>query len=394
MARFSSTITTGADGTVEYHLEPSEARAVADIPTEALENWTFVDTETDGLWDPIYVIEIAAQRFHGLTPIGEPFKVFLDHGIEIPVMATAVHGYTTDFIRENGIDPKSAYAAFREYVGDSYVSSHYLIFDWDRVLVPELTRLGEAPIGKRGFCTWFLSRRSLPEFKTHRLDYLREVFTLACSRAHSAVGDVEAVVDLLLRVIFPRLSRAGMSDIGSVANFSRLKPLALCRERLTGIEIGVPYREIVYVNAEADLRKAARDRAREKLARFKEEQQLKEEAEFLVHSGTSLPQLLIQYHMLEETPDVGFEGEMFVFTGTMAWGSRPEAEKEIIDRGGLMAKTKAMSQIDYLVLGEDPEMGWMSGNSVTKLGNAFVHKFTNPNSRLKIIRERDFIAAL
>ncbi len=55
-----------------------------------------------------------------------------------------VHGYTTDFIKANGVDPKEAYSAYRAYVGDSYVSSHYLLFDWDRVLAPELTRLSES----------------------------------------------------------------------------------------------------------------------------------------------------------------------------------------------------------------------------------------------------------
>jgi NAD-dependent DNA ligase len=98
--------------------------------------------------------------------------------------------------------------------------------------------------------------------------------------------------------------------------------------------------------------------------------------------------------MLEETPDVVFEGETFVFTGTMAWGSRSDAEKEIVARGGQMFKTRAMKEIDYLVLGEHSETGWLSRHSGPKLAKAFTYKFTHPQGRLKIIRERDFTAAL
>jgi DNA polymerase III epsilon subunit-like protein len=373
MAAATSSLSISPDGTVDYQLEPSAAsHSIAPV---FLDNWTLVDTETDGLWEPISVIEIAAQRFQGLRPVGEPFKVFINHGIEIPEAATAIHGYTTDFIKDNGLDPKVAYSAFREYVGETYVAAHYLIFDWDRVLVPELVRLGEPAIGKRGFCTWFLSRRSLPEFRTHRLDYLREVFTLKCSRAHSASGDVEAVADLLSRVVFPRLGRAGMSDIASIAEFSRLTPLSLCRNRFADVEIGLPYKDIPYLPSPLPAWKQA---ARERRGREAEQERLRELAENVLRGSTSYPQLLLEYRMLEETPDVLFRDETFVFTGTMTWGSRSKAEKEIVQPGGVLFKTKAMKDIDYLVLGEHPETGWLSRDSGPKLASAFVYNSSIP----------------
>jgi DNA polymerase III epsilon subunit-like protein len=390
MKNASSAISVSPNGTIEYQLD-SAAVVRSPTPTLNSDTWTLVDTETDGLWDPIFVIEIAAQRFQGLMPVGAPFRVFINHGIEIPEAATAVHGYTTDFIKANGIDPKEAYAAFREYVGDSYIAAHYLIFDWDRVLVPELTRLRESPIGKRGFCTWFLSRRSLPEFRTHKLDYLRDVFTLNCSGAHTAKGDVEAVTDLLSRVVFPRLSRVGITDIIAIADFSRLTPLSVCRERIRGSEIGVTYNEIPYEPSPlSPYQQFAKQRREEE----KEQQRLHEMAENILRNITSYPKLLLDYRMLEDTPDILFRGETFVFTGTMEWGSRSKAEKEIVTRGGTMYKTRSMAEIDYLVLGEHPETGWLSRDSGTKLANAFIYKFTHPNCRLKLIRERDFIAAL
>jgi DNA polymerase III epsilon subunit-like protein len=387
MSTATSKLNVKADGTIEYQLGPSDAACKSPLSSET---WTFVDTETDGLCAPIHVIEIAAQRFQGLTPVGDSFRVFINHGIEISEAAVAIHGYTTEFIKANGINSKEAYTAFRQYVGDSYVAAHYLIFDWDRVLVPELARLGEATIGKRGFCTWFLSRRSLPEFRTHKLDYLRDVFSLKCSGAHSALGDVESVTDLLLRVIFPRLNHAGMEDIYSISDFSRLTPLEVCRQKVCNISIGVEYKKIAFCPQLPDFRLLALQRRQED----KEGQKLLKEAEKALNGSTSYPDLLLDYRMLEDTPDILFKDETFVFTGTMTWGSRSKAEKEIAARGGSMFKRKPMHDIDYLVLGEHPETGWLSRDSGSKLRDAFIYKFTHPGGKLKIIRERDFIAAL
>jgi hypothetical protein len=47
-------------------------------------HWLIVDTETDGLTDPIHVVEIAAQRMHGWEPVGEKFRVLLNHNIPNP----------------------------------------------------------------------------------------------------------------------------------------------------------------------------------------------------------------------------------------------------------------------------------------------------------------------
>jgi DNA polymerase III epsilon subunit-like protein len=100
MSNATSSLNVTPDGTVEYQLEPAAHRR-AGFTELASENWTLVDTETDGLWAPIHVVEIAAQRFQGLMPVGEPFRVFINHDIEISPAATMVHGYTTDFIKAN-----------------------------------------------------------------------------------------------------------------------------------------------------------------------------------------------------------------------------------------------------------------------------------------------------
>ena len=127
--------------------------------------WVIIDTETDGLLDPIHVVEIAAQRMNGWDPVGEKFRVLLNHGVPIPPEATAVHGYTTEFLRQQGEDPLVAHARFREFVGVLPLVAHNLSFDWNRALFQEWLRLGLEPAGQRGFCTLMLSRRLVDECK-------------------------------------------------------------------------------------------------------------------------------------------------------------------------------------------------------------------------------------
>ena len=77
--------------------------------------WLIVDTETDGLMDPIHVVEVAAQRMMGWEPVGEKFRVLLNHNVHIPSAAVAIHGYTEEFLRKNGEEPLRAHAMFRDF---------------------------------------------------------------------------------------------------------------------------------------------------------------------------------------------------------------------------------------------------------------------------------------
>ena len=104
------------------------------------DQWTIVDTETTGLSQPVYAVEIAAQRMRGWAPDGAPFQVLLNHEVPIDPAAEAVHGYSRAHLRRHGQDPRTAHAAFRSYAGDFPLVAYNLGFDWDRVLRPEYQR--------------------------------------------------------------------------------------------------------------------------------------------------------------------------------------------------------------------------------------------------------------
>lgn len=195
-------------------------------------SWIVIDTETDGFRDPIHVLEIAGQRMVGWEPVGEKFRVLLNHKIDIPSDATAIHGYTTEFLEEFGVDPIKGHELFRDFAGSDYVVAHNLSFDWNRALFNEWLRLGLKPVGVRGFCTLMLSRRLIEKSDSYSLDTLRNRFNLCSNSAHKAFGDVDALVSLFLKVLKPRLESCGLDTYGLISEFSRQTPISKCLGRI------------------------------------------------------------------------------------------------------------------------------------------------------------------
>ncbi len=350
--------------------------------------WIFIDTETDGLTSPIHIVEIAAQKFCGLEPVGDPFQAFINHGIVIPLAASEIHGYTTDFIRNVGRPPKEVYGQFRDFVGNSSICAHFLQYDWNAALVPELTRLNEPLIGRKGFCSWGLSRRALPELKSHNLDHLRETFNLRCSRPHTATGDIESVVDLMRRIIFPRLALVGYDNIESVVSFSQMRPILKSHCIIQGRSFDEELQKI------ATMKQDLRALKRKQEIQRREIERVFGGIVFSIHMGVyPSPEKLVEMGLMEEMPLVEFECRSFQFTGKMRWGSRSKAIEQIILRGGSGPKSKrSFTGVDYLVLGEDPDDGWMSRSS--KLIDIVEKKLNDTNLDIRIILESDFIAAL
>lgn len=191
-----------------------------------------VDTETNGLLSPVYVLEIAAQRMRGWEPEGEPFRVLLNHDVPIDPGAEAVHGYSREYLRQHGEDPYRAHAAFHAYAGGLPVVAYNLAFDWGRVLAPEYQRLGVPASGTKGFCAMTLARRVIDETPNHRLDTLKYHFRLGDERSHRGLNDVMTTVRLFQRVLRDRLEEAGIVGFDRIARFSRKTPLACCRAEL------------------------------------------------------------------------------------------------------------------------------------------------------------------
>jgi DNA polymerase-3 subunit epsilon len=172
--------------------------------------WVLLDTETTGFTAPIFVVELAAQRMRGWEPEGEPFRKLLNQNAEIPDEVSRVHGYTREILERDGDSAQEVYQEFSDYVDGLPLVAFNLQYDLDTVLIPEWKRLGIRPIGSRGFCALRLAQRLLDPVPAGncKLQTLRQYYRLSERGAHTALGDVQTVVDLMglvLRRIAERL---------------------------------------------------------------------------------------------------------------------------------------------------------------------------------------------
>ena len=184
--------------------------------------WILVDTETTGIRPPIFVVEIGAQRMRGWAPEGPPFQRLLNQNRDIPPEAARVHGYTKEILERDGEPAEAVYEAFADYVGDLPLVAYNLQYDLDQVLRPEWKRLGIDQIGVRGFCALRLAQRLLDPVPAGncKLQTLRQYYRLPQRGAHTALGDVETVVDLLGQVLRPLAEQRGLDSWQSVCDFT------------------------------------------------------------------------------------------------------------------------------------------------------------------------------
>ena len=185
--------------------------------------WVILDTETTGFVPPIIVVELAAQRMRGWEPQGVPFRRLLNQNADIPPEASRVHGYTREILERDGEPAIDVYRDFAGYAGNLPIVSYNLKYDLEDVLKPEWSRLGIKPISTEGFCALRLAQRLLDPVPAGncKLQTLRQFYRLAERGAHTAMGDVETVIDLLREVLQPIAEDQGLATWNDVCTFAK-----------------------------------------------------------------------------------------------------------------------------------------------------------------------------
>ena len=185
-------------------------------------DWVIVDTETTGLTAPIVVVDLAAQRMRGWDSHGAPFRRLLNQNTDICPEASRVHGYTSEILERDGEPPLEVYRAFADYAGELPIVSYNTQYDLEQVLKPEWKRLSVNPIGSSGFCALRLAQRLLDPVPAGncKLQTLRQYYRLPERGAHTALGDVETVVDLMSQVLRPIAENHGLTSWVDVRAFA------------------------------------------------------------------------------------------------------------------------------------------------------------------------------
>lgn len=159
---------------------------------------TGVDTEKDE------IIQISAVRINDEGEVLDKFERFL-----IPTKSVGtsceVHGFSDEFLRENGESKEKVLREFKEYVQDRIVLGHNVSYDIS-IFNNELKRLN---LGQAEFITYFdtldLSRRFYPRLKNHKLETLSNLFDTEVKSSHNAIDDVLATKDVLLNILVDKL---------------------------------------------------------------------------------------------------------------------------------------------------------------------------------------------
>jgi len=185
--------------------------------------WVLVDTETTGLRQPIWTLEVAALRFRGWKRVGQAVLEQYHQQKAPDPDALAVHGYDLAFQARRGVDPREGLGRFREFVGDAPVVAHNLKYDYGKVLRPELDRLG-LPGLRYGFCTLWLAQRLLPQMPKHGQGEIQEAYGIANDKAHEALSDVLALAEIVERVFAPLLQGTRFDDFESIQELTEHIP--------------------------------------------------------------------------------------------------------------------------------------------------------------------------
>lgn len=87
---------------------------------------------------------------------------------------------------------------------------------------------------------------------------------------------------------------------------------------------------------------------------------------------------------MSEFEDIMFHGNSFCFTGKLAELKREQAERETRARGGLTSKV-VNEDLNYLVIGSIPSIGWKHGSYGNKIEKAMA--ISSKSKKLKLVSE-------
>ncbi|WP_300383353.1 3'-5' exonuclease [Clostridium sp.] len=177
------------------------------------ENIVVFDVESTGInITEDEIIQIAAIKIDNKGKIVERFVRFLKNKKSVGT-SFKVHGFSDEFLKENGEDKKKVLKDFIEFIKDTIIVGHNVQYDIS-ILKSELSRnnLGEAHF-KNFYDTLDIYRRFYPNLTNHKLDTLSEYFKIENKPTHDAFDDILATKDLLIRAINLDIRNTSMERI-------------------------------------------------------------------------------------------------------------------------------------------------------------------------------------
>lgn len=182
-----------------------------------------LDTETTGLdaQKGDRLIEIGCIELLNRIPSGREFHAFINPEREVPAAAQAVHGISTDFLRDKPLFAKVA-KDFLSFIGADVLVIHNAQFDIGFINM-ELMRIGETAISfERVIDTLQIARRKHPA-GPNTLDGLCKRYGIDNSKRikHGALMDSLLLAEVYVELIGERQATLGLGAKGGDAAQAR-----------------------------------------------------------------------------------------------------------------------------------------------------------------------------
>ena len=181
-------------------------------------------TGTDVTTDEI--IQIAAVKIDNEGNIIDTYERFIKPSKSVGA-SSKVHGFTDEYLEENGGDKIKTLVEFREYTKGKIIVGHNVQYDIN-IFTSELSRynIGE-PLFKGFYDTLDIYRRFYPFEKNHKLEYLSERFKTNHKPSHNAMDDIAATKELLVMAIEDKIRPTSLKRMALVGelykNFSSFR---------------------------------------------------------------------------------------------------------------------------------------------------------------------------
>jgi len=178
-----------------------------------------LDTETTGLdaKKGDRLIEIGCIELFNRLPTGREYHCFINPERDVPAAAEAVHGLTTDFLRDKPLFSHVA-GDFLNFIGDDILVIHNAQFDVN-FLNFELERLGRPALGfERVVDTLALARRRNPA-GPNTLDALCKRYAIDNSKRtkHGALIDCLLLAEVYVELLGERQGALGLQSRSAAA---------------------------------------------------------------------------------------------------------------------------------------------------------------------------------
>ena len=180
------------------------------------------------------IIQIAAIKINKYGEVTEKFEKFLKNKKSVK-SSEHVHGFSDEFLRENGEDKEIVLKEFIEFSKDAIIVGHNVQFDIN-ILTSELSRLNLGKVKFKGFFdTLDIYKRFYSNLPNHKLDTLSRIFETVNKPSHDAMDDILATKELLVMAIKNKIKPTSLERIAHMSK--HMKAFTAIRNKLNALFI-------------------------------------------------------------------------------------------------------------------------------------------------------------